>query len=124
MKMINVAEARELIYQQCTSIKMIRIPLAEAHGLVLAADIISTVDTPPFHQSAMDGYAFSFADWDGLSSLKIAGELPAGKFSATALPVSSAIRIFTGAPVPAGADTVVIQEKVKVEGGLLFRQAA
>lgn len=60
----------------------------------------------------MDGYAFRFSDWDKKKPLTIAGEIPAGDAITHDLPPNTAIRIYTGAPVPNGADTVVMQEKV------------
>lgn len=118
--MIKVAEARDLVSQQAVFEKKQIFPLIEAAGLVLSAPVISPIDTPPFHQSAMDGYAFSFNDWDGSSALLLVGEVKAGEsFSVPILP-GEALRIFTGAPMPAGTDTVVIQEKSEVERNRLW----
>lgn len=90
--------------------------MLEAGGFTLAETLYAPVDTPPFDQSAMDGYAFAFDSWDGSSSLQVIGELQAGGSSATELRPGQAMRIFTGAPMPAGSDTVVIQEKVRSSG--------
>lgn len=112
--MITVAEARDLIRKHAVFEKRKTLPLPAAAGSVLSSPVISPVDTPPFHQSAMDGYAFSFADWNGSSTLLLVGEVKAGEsFSVPVLP-GEALRIFTGAPMPAGTDTVVIQEKVSI----------
>ena len=113
--MITVAEARQLINQQAIFGKKRTSPLSEAAGLVLAASVLSPIDTPPFDQSAMDGYAFSFRDWDGSSSLVVVGEVKAGQDYPHLIKTRDALRIFTGAPLPAGTDTVVIQEKIALE---------
>lgn len=90
-----------------------RLPLAEAQGRVLAQDLVSTLDLPPWPNSAMDGYALRLADWKGeplvVSQRIFAGQAP------QPLAVGTCARIFTGAPVPAGADCVEMQENVLVE---------
>jgi molybdopterin molybdotransferase len=68
----------------------------------------------------MDGYAFLFSDWKKNKSLKIKGEMTAGSNESFALSPDTAVRIFTGAPLPPGADTVVMQEKIKIENNLLI----
>ena len=90
--------------------------LIDALDRALSDDVVSPMDTPPFHQSAVDGYAFSFKDWDGKSKLEVAGEVQAGNVFTAEIKPRQAIRIFTGAPVPAGLDTVVMQEKIEVQG--------
>jgi len=95
-----------------------RVPLRGARGRVTAADIKAPVDLPPFDNSAVDGYAVRYADLhaDSDSKLAIAGRLAAGARADIALKPGQAIRIFTGAAMPAGADTVFMQEDVTVEG--------
>ena len=93
--MISVQEARQLILQNSNHSKPASLSLAEANGYILSADVFALNDAPPFDQSAMDGYAFSFKDWDGQSALAIAGAIPAGCFSTDQLQPSTAIRIFT-----------------------------
>jgi molybdopterin molybdotransferase len=85
---------------------------------VLADDVFTTIDTPPFDNSAVDGYAFSFADWDGNSALKVIGEIQAGSTHAE-IGKGEAVRIFTGAAIPKATDTVIMQEKVEVVGNVL-----
>lgn len=114
--MIPVKAAKELISANCLSVKTGLVPLQQATGLILAEPVCSPIDTPPFNQSAMDGYAFSFEQWDGRSSLAVMGEIQAGNSSSDELQLSEAVRIYTGAPLPPGADTVVIQEKVLIAG--------
>lgn len=112
--MISVKEAAILINENCNNPRVEQVPLLEATGLILAETVYSTIDTPPFNQSAMDGYAFSYDDWDGAGSLHIVSEVQAGNFTSDVLNPLEAIRIYTGAPLPLGADTVIMQEKVCV----------
>jgi molybdopterin molybdotransferase len=93
------------------------IALEQAMGRVLAADIHSPLNLPAWDNSAMDGYALRAADLpaDG-GYLPIGGRIAAGDQAAIPLPAGQAVQIFTGAPLPPGADTVVAQERCKVEG--------
>ncbi|TWI85541.1 molybdopterin molybdotransferase [Lacibacter cauensis] len=116
--MISVTEAKHIISTTVTALHPVTVPLLQARGKVLAADIVATVDIPAFPQSAMDGYAFAFDDIQ--KELIIEGEMAAGSSSTVEVTTGKAIRIFTGAPVPAGADTVVMQEKVRTENGVLL----
>jgi molybdopterin molybdotransferase len=95
-----------------------RVGLRDARGRVVAADVAAPIDLPPFDNSAVDGYAVRHADLrgNGDSRLTIAGRLTAGMRADVALKAGQAIRIFTGAAMPAGADTVFMQEDVTVEG--------
>jgi molybdopterin molybdotransferase len=87
-----------------------QIDLISALGRILAEDIIASLDVPPADNSAMDGYAFRQGDWqDAQSELPISQRITAGSVP-QALEPGTAVRIFTGAEVPAGADTVVMQE--------------
>jgi molybdopterin molybdotransferase len=99
-----------------------RVPLHGARTRVSAADVKAPVDLPPFDNSAVDGYAVRHADLraDGDTRLAIAGRLTAGARADVALSICQAIRIFTGAAMPKGADTVFMQEDVKVEGDLVI----
>lgn len=116
--MITVAEAKHIISTNATALNPVTLSLIDAIGKVLAADVFATVDIPAYPQSAMDGYAFAFDDLQ--KELIIEGEMAAGSSSTIELTTGKTIRIFTGAPVPAGADTVVMQEKVRTENGLLI----
>ncbi len=93
------------------------IALEQAMGRVLAADIHSPLNLPGWDNSAMDGYALRAADLpaDG-GYLPVGGRIAAGDQAAIPLPAGQAVQIFTGAPLPPGADTVVAQERCKVEG--------
>ncbi len=113
--MISVSEAKQIIEKNITPLSPVSTSLQYAAGKILAEDIISTIDIPAFPQSSMDGYAFAFADWQKNKMLTISGESAAGTEKLIALSAGTAVRIFTGAPVPPGADTVVMQEKTRVE---------
>lgn len=118
--MISVSEARKLIDDNCKGGQGEVLRLIDALDRALSHDVASPIDTPPFHQSAVDGYAFSFKDWDRKSGLEVAGEVQAGNVYAAEIKPRQVIRIFTGAPVPSGLDTVVMQEKVEVQGDQMF----
>jgi molybdopterin molybdotransferase len=94
------------------------VALHVARGRVLACDVIAPLDLPPFDNSAVDGYAVRHADLaaKGETRLKIVGRLQAGAAAARAIGPGEAMRIFTGAPMPAGADTVFMQEDVRADG--------
>lgn len=95
------------------------LPLARALGRVLAEDVIASLDVPGFDNSAMDGYALHVADFQALPpSFAISGRIAAGETGA-ALALGEAARIFTGAPIPPGANAVVMQEACTTESGLL-----
>lgn len=117
--MITVAEAKKIIQDQVGSLTPVQLPLLQSAGLVLAADVFSTQDFPPFNQSSMDGYAFCFESWQNNGTLPIEGIIAAGDSTIKAYASEKAVRIFTGAPVPQGMDTVVMQEKSTVFNGLL-----
>lgn len=116
--MISVNEAKELIAKSVSPLPAIRVNLNQAFSLVLAEDIYATCDIPAFRQSSMDGYAIEFEE--KITELTIVGEMAAGSASETAINQGETYRIFTGAPLPAGADTVVMQEKVSVRNGKLI----
>ena len=91
--------------------------LLHADGRVLAEDLVAPIDLPPFFNSAVDGYAVRFADLaaSGETRLPVGGRVPAGASAAPAM-TAQAVRIFTGAPMPAGVDTVFMQEDVRLDG--------
>ena len=95
------------------------ISLHEANGRILATDLVARLTQPPFNASAMDGYALRAADAAEVGSvLTVIGESAAGHAFAGTVGPGEAVRIFTGAPVPDGADSVLLQEDAeKLEGG-------
>jgi molybdopterin molybdotransferase len=95
------------------------IPLAEAVGRVLATDANATRNQPPFAASAMDGYAVRTMDAIAGAKLTVTGEAAAGSSHDGEVGPGEAVRIFTGAPVPEGADTILIQENTRREGDIV-----
>lgn len=118
--MISVTEAIQLIQNHLPPPNPIKIPLEKALGFVLAEDIFSPIDVPSFEQSAMDGYAFDFESIVQNTPIAIAGIIQAGAEKIPRLEKVKAVRIFTGAPLPEGADTVVMQEKTTLVNHQLF----
>ena len=97
------------------------VPLAEADGRVLANDLVSPLQVPPYDNSAMDGYALRAADAAAIGAeLPVSQRIPAGA-APQPLAAGTAARIFTGAPVPAGADAVVMQENTEIAGDGVVR---
>jgi molybdopterin molybdotransferase len=118
-----VADARAHILAACAPVAGTqRVPLRDALGRVLAADVISPVSVPPHDNSAMDGYAVRHADLsaDGDTRLAIVGQAFAGHGWAGEVAAGQAVRIMTGAVMPAGADTIVIQETARLDGGTVI----
>ena len=115
MALASVEDALSRMLAGVTALPAEDAAIGEAHGRVLAEDLAAKRDQPPRDVSAMDGYAAKSADLP--ETLKIAGESGAGRPFAGALAPGEAVRIFTGAVVPAGADTVVAQEDAKRDGG-------
>jgi molybdopterin molybdotransferase len=118
--MISVKEAKELAWAHTKVLDAAWMNLYDATGLVLAEDVFSPIDMPSFHQSAMDGYGIRFEDLAANKPIQIVGEIPAGKAATYELNANTAVRIFTGAQIPLGCDTVVMQEKTLVEDGYLL----
>jgi molybdopterin molybdotransferase len=105
--MIPVAEAIEIVLQQSRKLECELVPLSDACGRVLTEDIIADSDLPPFDRAQMDGYAVRAADVANVpAKLRIVGESAAGSGWHHEMKTGEAVRIMTGAPVPAGADAV------------------
>jgi len=121
--LLPVAEAERLIAERVAPVAGPEVvTLANAAGRVLAEDVVAPVDLPPFDNSAVDGYAVRAADLDGErdSRLTIVDRVAAGHAAKSALKVGQAIRIFTGAPMPTGADTVFMQEDCRLDDGAVI----
>lgn len=117
--LVSVAEARARILA-AADVPHVRedVPLAEALGRTLAADLAAKRTQPPIAVSAMDGYALRAEDVAGLPArLKCIGESAAGHGFAGSVGAGEAARIFTGAPIPKGADAVLMQEHARTDGG-------
>lgn len=113
---ISVGAALELIRSSVEPLAPVSIPLEEASGLVLAEDVALDRDYPPFHRSAMDGYALRSRDFAaGIRSFHAMGTLLAGQGENHTIGEGECLRIMTGAPVPDSADAVVRLEDCRVE---------
>ena len=117
--MISVEEAKELVVRNSFSLPPVERAITSALFHVLAKDVVSPVNYPPFSQSAMDGYAIKFSDYAAGKKIKVIGEAPAGKPFRKKIISGQAVRIFTGSEIPDGADTVVMQENVSVHQQIL-----
>ncbi|MEM8730548.1 MAG: gephyrin-like molybdotransferase Glp [Pseudomonadota bacterium] len=117
--MIPVAEAQARLFELVSHLAVETVDLQDAGGRVLGQTVASTRDQPPFPASAMDGYAVKGVEVMRDAQFQMIGESTAGhRFDGTVGP-GQAVRIFTGAPVPEGADHVVIQEDVRRDGALI-----
>lgn len=110
--MRTVEEHLALCLRDLTPLPPVELPLLEAAGCVLAEDLVAGMDMPRFDNSSMDGYAVRAAEIAGASDtdpvvLPVLGDIPAGRGDQLELPPGATMRIMTGAPVPAGADSVV-----------------
>src|SRR5262244_167927 len=121
--LLPIADMERLIIDRVTPVVEVEdVSLDEALGRIVAADIAAPHDLPPFDNSAVDGFAVRHADLasDTDTKLVIAERVTAGHAAASPLASRQAIRIFTGAPMPVGADTVFMQEDCRVEGTTLI----
>ena len=118
--MLSVEEHRARIAELIGELPIVNLPVAACLGLVLAEDVRSPVSLPPFDNSAMDGYAVRAAELRGAGQdtpveLPVAGDIPAGRTDPVTLAEGTVLRIMTGAPLPAGADSVIQVEQT--DGG-------
>ncbi|CDX24349.1 Molybdenum cofactor synthesis domain-containing protein [Mesorhizobium sp. SOD10] len=114
MALVPVAEALERLLDGAAPLPGESVPLADAAGRVLAEPVVALRTQPPFNASAMDGYAVRSADVASApAQLEVIGMAPAGRGFSGTVGEGQAVRIFTGAPLPEGADTIVIQENVR-----------
>jgi molybdopterin molybdotransferase len=117
--LLPVDEVERIIRQRVTPVAEVEtVPLHAADGRVVARDVVAPIDLPPFDNSAVDGYAVRHADLHAKEEtrLTVVERVTAGRAAAHALGPGAAVRIFTGAPMPAGADTVFMQEDVRRDG--------
>ena len=120
MALLSVAEALARVTQGLEPLEPERVKLEQARGRVLAEDIAADLTQPPFDAAAMDGYAVRAADVAVLpATLRLIGDALAGRGFDGEVKQGEGVRIFTGAPVPKGADTVVIQENTEVAPGVV-----
>ena len=119
-KLLGIDAALALIEERIAPVAAEEVvPLAKAAGRILARDLIATIDVPPHSNSAVDGFAVAHADLsaDRETTLPVTGRAAAGHPLGRPALRGEAIRIFTGAPMPEGCDTVMMQEDCVVEGG-------
>ncbi|MDP6389145.1 MAG: molybdopterin molybdenumtransferase MoeA, partial [Alphaproteobacteria bacterium] len=115
--MLSVEEARTRIVSAMRTMPAEQVALVESLGRVLAEDIVSRRTQPPTAVSAMDGYAVRAVDVAKVpATLAVIGQAPAGDAFEGKVGKGQAVRIFTGGPVPAGADAIVIQEDTEADG--------
>jgi molybdopterin molybdotransferase len=117
--LLAVDEVERIIRQRVTPVADVEtVPLHAADGRVVARDVVAPIDLPHFGNSAVDGYAVRHADLRAKDETRLAvvERVTAGRAAAHALSAGAAVRIFTGAPMPAGADTVFMQEDVRRDG--------
>src|SRR5438874_3473230 len=114
--MHSVAEALEIVLQNTRPLPPVVASLSlETLGLILAEDVASDLDMPPFDKAMMDGFALRSADLqDGKAELAIVEEIPAGRTPRLPIAAGQTSRIMTGAPIPRGADAVVMIERCEV----------
>src|SRR5260221_9737052 len=118
--MMSVDEAVGIIAARVTKVDDVEtVGLTYADGRVLARDIAAPLPLPPFTNSAVDGYAVSSRDLPqgGAQAFAMSGRVQAGGSAQAPVKPGEAMRIFTGAPMPEGADTVFMQEDVRIDGG-------
>jgi molybdopterin molybdotransferase len=119
---IPLAEAQSTILDAVTALEPRVFDSRAARGLVLAQDIVATEPVPPFSNTGMDGYAVRAADTPG--TLRVVGDLPAGHAPTIAVGPGEAMRIMTGAPMPDGADAIVMVERTRAEGANVVVEVA
>ena len=113
--MISVTEAKKLVASHIRGLSPVKTGIENTCGHVLANNVYGICDIPCYQQSSMDGYALNFKDYG--KELLLIGEMAAGTHKKINIQAHQTSRIFTGAPLPAGADTVVMQEKTIVAHG-------
>ncbi|NDI06475.1 MAG: molybdopterin molybdenumtransferase MoeA, partial [Rhodobacteraceae bacterium] len=114
--MISVSEALDALFALANPLDIETVPLSDAAGRVLAVSAVAERDQPPFPASAMDGYALNSAGAVTGASYQVIGESAAGHGYNAPVPTGACVRIFTGAPVPASCDRIIIQEDVDRSG--------
>jgi molybdenum cofactor synthesis domain-containing protein len=113
---ISLQEAQGRVLAACAPLDPVAVPLGEALGCVTSVELRADEDVPPFANTAMDGFAVRAADATAGARLKIVATLSAGRAPDRAVGAGEAIRIMTGAPIPDGADAIVMVEDTEVEG--------
>jgi len=123
-RLTSVDEARRIVLEQAATLGTEQVALATSLGRAVARDLIADEALPPFDNSAMDGYALWSTDTDGATkdhpvTLRLVGEVAAGTVLTRALSRGETVKIMTGAPLPPGANSVVMLEEARLRGGLV-----
>src|SRR5947207_3036745 len=116
-ELVSVADALGIVLSQVQPLAPTRVPLSEAFGLVLAEDALAADFMPPFPSAGVDGFAIRTQDGPG--DRRYLGEQMAGAVSGLSVEKGTAVRITTGAPVPPGADAIVMVEVAEERDGLV-----
>lgn len=109
---ISLEEAIGILNNRVNNLEKEKVLLLDGLNRIIAQDIYSKIDNPPFHKSAMDGYALIAGD---LQKLKVIGKVYAGEVYSGTVTEGTAVKIMTGAPIPKGADAVIKQEDVTID---------
>jgi molybdopterin molybdotransferase len=120
--MLSLESARQQILSRLTPLPAESIPVSQAYGRFLTQNVTASIDLPPFDNSAMDGYAVRSNDVAGATpersiALQLAGRSAAGESTMPPVEPGTCLRVFTGAPLPSGADAVVMQEDTRIDPG-------
>jgi molybdopterin molybdotransferase len=120
--MLTVDQAIEAVLLHAQPLPARKIPLSDALGLTLAEDVHADIDLPPFDKALMDGYAVRSVDLNdaGEHRLRVVEEITAGRMPTCTLSKGEAVRIMTGAPLPLGADAVVMVERSRLDGSTVI----
>lgn len=118
--MVPIDEARRLVLDRCEALSSVAVHVDDSIGYVLATDVHASEDVPPFANTAVDGYAVRASDTVGADSspvsLAVVGEVAAGASGDVVVGPGQAVRIMTGAPIPEGADAIVMVEDTSFDG--------
>jgi molybdenum cofactor synthesis domain-containing protein len=125
MSLVPLEEARAHVLERVSALAPVEVDLADALHAVTAAEVVAAEAVPPFANSAMDGYAVRAADTAGAPvELEVTGMIAAGTAPEASVGPGQAMRIMTGAPVPDGADAVVLVERTRTEGSVVTIEIA
>ena len=118
---LEFTEARATLLERVSPLDTERVSLSRCAGRVLAAPLVAQADIPPFDRAAYDGYAFRSVDSAGASpetpvALRVLEEVPAGRVPTVTVEPGTAVHLFTGAPIPPGADAVCGFESTRRRG--------
>lgn len=120
MDFVSVSAAKKILHEHAFRGEVVQFPLLDSIGHYAAAGIKAPMDIPGFDNAAMDGFCFRYSDYEKQIPLHVRYTIQAGETTLPNLQVGEAAKIFTGAPIPFGADTVVMQEKTYVEDERLY----